>query len=196
VFAIDPTVVRGMVADHEAIRTHLMTQGEVSFAATLEVSIPKVALLSAASWVEDQVQRIVLDLFQEAMADAPHRVSFVKAAGVDRRYHTWFDWDRRNANKFFGLFGSDFKEYCAQQVRDDPHLSASIAAFMELGDLRNTLVHENFASFPLGKSLAEVEALFNDALQFVEALPALLRRGYPVTRGPEAEDPSTSPNHG
>lgn len=177
---LDPSVVRALVADHEAIRTHLMDQGEVSFASTLELSVPKVALLSAASWIEDQVQRIVLDLFEEAMSDAPHRVSFVKSAGVDRRYHSWFDWERRNANKFFGMFGTDFKHYCTQQIKDRPDLAEAISAFMELGDLRNMLVHGNFASFSLGKSLSEVEVLFNKAVSFVEALPGLLRRDTEV----------------
>lgn len=187
---IDPSVVHALVTDHESIRKHLMDQGEISFAATLETSVPKVALLSASSWIEDQIQRIVLDLFEEAMSDAPHRVSFVKTTGVDRRYHTWFDWERRNANKFFGLFGPDFKDYCATRVREQPELAQSIAAFMELGELRNTLVHENFASFALGKSLSEVEVLFNQALKFVEALPELLRKQEPLQEL-AAEDAAT-----
>lgn len=172
---LDPSVVSSLIDDHEAIRSYLLQDGQVSFAATLETSIPKVALLSAASWIEDRVQQLVLELFEESMPDAPHRVAFVRAAGVERRYHTWFAWKTANANAFFSLFGPDFKNFCTTQAKASPTLESDIAAFMELGRLRNTMVHENFAAFGLNKSIAEVDTLFQAALRFVEALPRLLR---------------------
>lgn len=177
---LDPSVVTSLIDDHEAIRTHLLADGQVSFSAALETSIPKVALLSAASWIEDRVQQIVLELFEETMPDAPHRVAFVRAAAVERRYHSWFSWDAANANRFFSLFGPDFKAFCTEQAKASPTLESDIAAFMELGRLRNTMVHENFAAFGLSKSLAEVRDLFDSALRFVQSLPELLRLKPPL----------------
>lgn len=172
---LDPSIVLNTMSDHDHLREFLLAEGQVSFAASLETSVPKVALLSAASWIEDRVQQIVLELYQEAIPNEPHRVSFVRSAGIERRYHTWFNWKTPNANSFFGLFGPEFKAFCAEQIKTSETLAGDIAAFMELGRLRNEMVHENFAAYALGKSVAEVETLFRRALAFVEMLPSLLR---------------------
>lgn len=180
----DPQVIHAIIASHNEIVQHLLANGEVSFSATLESSVPKFALLSAASWTEDQVQRILVDLFEETLPETPHKVNFVKAAGIERRYHTWFSWDKSNANKFFSMFGLEFKKYCEEQIQNDPHLTDSISAFMELGRLRNELVHQNFATFRLEKSLDEVRILFTGAAAFVSNLPRLLRMEYATSHAP------------
>jgi uncharacterized protein with ParB-like and HNH nuclease domain len=45
-------------------------------------------------------------------------------------------------------------------------------AFLELGNERNRLVHENYATFPMEKTLEEVYALYKKSCLFVDALPA------------------------
>ncbi len=46
-------------------------------------------------------------------------------------------------------------------------LSEAVAAFLELGDLRNLLVHENFAAYLLEKTSEEIYKLYRQALRFV-----------------------------
>lgn len=58
-----------------------------------------------------------------------------------------------------------------KEVKDDPQLQSSIRAFLELGNLRNQLVHENFAVFPLEKTSGEIYQLYQVALFFVEIFP-------------------------
>ena len=46
--------------------------------------------------------------------------------------------------------------------------------FCEIGDLRNQLVHQNYAAFVMTKTADEVHALYLSALHFMAFLPRLL----------------------
>jgi methionyl-tRNA synthetase len=101
--------------------------------------------------------------------------NFVRNKAIARQYHTWFTWDARNANNFFGLFGAQFKAIMTQRVTASEELQSSVKAFLELGAERNRLVHENFATFQMEKTLQEIYALYNLANKFVDALPKAFR---------------------
>ena len=75
----------------------------------------------------------------------------VRNKAVSRQYHTWFQWNARNANSFYGLFGSDFRKFMKRKVRDD-NLGDSVRAFLELGNERNRLVHQDYGVFVLEKT--------------------------------------------
>jgi len=100
--------------------------------------------------------------------------SFLKKKGIDRQYHTYFKWDERNPNPFFSLFGEEFKQDVKKIIKSDSELDDSINAFLELGDLRNNLVHQNFASFPVDKTAEEIYALYKKALKFIEFISSKL----------------------
>ena len=91
-----------------------------------------------------------------------------------RQYHTYFDWDEKNANKFFSLFGSDFKDKISKKVEADEELTNSIIAFLELGSIRNKLAHLNFANYPLDKTADEIYNLYKNAKTFVDFLRFVL----------------------
>ena len=101
--------------------------------------------------------------------------AFVKNKAISRRSHTWFKWEDRNANQFFGLFGSEFKKMMSERIKASDDLGVSIRAFLEVGNERNKLVHQDFASFPLEKTLDEIYALYRQALLFVDDLAKHLR---------------------
>jgi hypothetical protein len=171
----DPTPVLVILDQHMEVYEYLLREQQPSFAATLQTTVPKFGLLSAASWLETQVQGALVAFLGEVTGEATHAAIFAENAGIKLRYHTMFDWNRRSANKFFALFGEDFKKFCTDRVKNEPDLDDAIRAFMEVGDLRNQLVHNDFASFHLDKSTDEVRALFELAVGFVETLPALFR---------------------
>jgi hypothetical protein len=85
-----------------------------------------------------------------------------------RQYHTYFDWDKTNANSFFGLFGSAFVEKAKQQVRQNPQLEQAVRDFLELGNLRNRLVHLDYVTFDVDKSPEDIMRLYRSAVGFVE----------------------------
>jgi hypothetical protein len=96
--------------------------------------------------------------------------SLIQNRVIERQYHTYFDWEGSNANKFFGMFGSEFREKCAADVKADPALKQSIVAFLNLGNTRNQTIHLNFASFTMDKTVEEAYALYKKALAFVDYL--------------------------
>jgi hypothetical protein len=77
-------------------------------------------------------------------------------------------WDASNANSFFGLFGSGFKTYMKNRIKEDENIAHSIRAFLEIGSERNRLVHQNFGTFALEKDANEIYNLYVMARPFVE----------------------------
>ena len=59
-------------------------------------------------------------------------------------------------------------------MRADEKLARSVSDFCEIGDLRNQLVHQNYAAFVMTKTADEVHALYLSALHFMAFLPRLL----------------------
>lgn len=139
----------------------------------------KALVLAAASHFEHRVSSCVLEFVQERANGSRLVVAFVKNKAVSRQYHTWFKWEDTNANHFFGLFGNEFKQLMAERVKASDELKNSIRAFLEIGNERNKLVHQDFASFSLEKTLDEIYALYKQSLLFVEGLSAHLR-GLPT----------------
>lgn len=105
----------------------------------------------------------------------PMIISFVKNKALERQYHTYFDWkSAKSANKFFSLFGEEFKKQASGDVKDNSELEESIRAFLEIGNLRNELVHGNFAVFPIEKTVEEIYELYHSANQFIDYLSSKL----------------------
>ncbi|MCG3169830.1 MAG: hypothetical protein CALGDGBN_01359 [Pseudomonadales bacterium] len=106
-------------------------------------------------------------------------IGFVKNKAISRQYHTWFRWDETNANHFFSLFGNPFKQMMVERTKASEEFRASIRAFLEVGNERNKLIHQDFASFALEKTLEEIYVLYTQSLLFVDGLAANLRECEP-----------------
>lgn len=152
---------------------------EPSLAAAAGDNFRKALVLAAASYFEHRVSTCVLDFVHEKTNGNGLVVGFVKNKAISRQYHTWFKWDESNASQFFGLFGSQFKQMMAARINASEDLRASIQAFLEVGNERNKLVHQDFATFSLEKTLAEIYALYRQSLLFVNGLDTHLRECEP-----------------
>src|ERR1022692_1831159 len=167
-------LIARLMADHGALMDYLRLQGEISFLSTMESSLPKVVLLAAASDLEHEVQQVIIGYYKQQTRDCEFAVSFVHNKAISRQYHTYFDWRNRSANSFFALFGERFKAKAKTALKADAEIAQAVADFCELGDLRNQLVHENYAAFSMEKTASEVHALYQSARRFVTYLPTLL----------------------
>jgi len=166
--------VEALYSDNAEVAAFLGEQQQISYLSAAEDSFRKVLLLAAASYFETTLIDVVLTYVNGQLKPNHPLHKIVKTKGIDRLYHTWFDWDVRNANKFFGMFGDDFKAYMRARIEADPALEKGIAAFMEIGSLRNLLVHRNFAEFTVDKTPAEIYALYQSAIAFVYGLSGRL----------------------
>ena len=148
---------------------------EVSMRNTADGNFRKALLLAAASYFERRLTNVVV-VFVEEVTSSGHVVAWlVRKRVVERQYHTWFDWPSRNANRFFSMFGESFGRHMKSAVEEDDDLSSSIQAFMEIGRERNRMVHQDFGSFSLEKTAAEIYATYRSATRFVDWFPGALR---------------------
>ena len=163
---MDQSSVDRLYSDFRAI-LDLLDKSEVSLRLTAEEAFRKNLLVAAASYFEKEIKNQVL-VFVEKTSDGNEMlVAFVRNKAIERQYHSYFQWDRHNANSFFGLFGEGFKSFVSKQVSADETIQEAIEAFLELGNERNRLIHQDFSTFSLEKNSKEILALYNAARPFL-----------------------------
>ena len=171
-------IVDALKADHDTL-IELLVQHEPSMAQVMESTLAKVLLLATASELEAEVQRIIIDFYAETTGGHDVAISFVRNKAIERQFHTYFSWERSNANSFFGPFGAELKAHADAAVKSSADLAQAIRDFIQLGALRNQLVHQNYAMFTLSATANDIYAWYQSAFRFVDALPALLRLEQP-----------------
>lgn len=176
--------VERIIEDHRQVLAHIPS-GEVSLRSDTESLFGKTLLIAAGSSFERKLTTAVYRVFLDAQERGNALASFVWNMAINRRYHTWFNWTARNANGFFGHFGSEFQSHMLQVVNNTEGLSDCISAFLELGNLRNVLAHDDLASYPLGKTVEEVVELYEKALSFVDLFPDELHNFLNTSSGSE-----------
>lgn len=164
------TIVDRIYKDNLELLEYLNKKKEISFASQFDVTFKKSLLLSSASFFEEEICKIVQAFVERKTSNDKCITSLVKRKVIERQYHTYFEWDGKNANKFFGLFGEDFKNQLVQKIKKEPRLDIALKAFLELGNMRNCLVHQNFANYTIDKTAKEVYDLYQEAMIFVQWL--------------------------
>lgn len=165
----EATIVEILYKDFEEIKEFLIENGQTSYSSTADNNFKKNILLASASYFESKVSKFIEEYSNENSNELISNLVLKKA--VSRQYHTYFNWDGKNANQFFGLFGSGFKEFMNDKIKEDESISKRIADFIELGRERNRLVHQNFASFNVEKTANEIYETYGSAKIFIDALP-------------------------
>ena len=158
---------------------------EPSFHSTLQTMLPKVLLLAAASEFEHYVCLHLRDYVSDHVT-SPGIVSLVDRKAISRQYHTYFDWPRRKAGPFWALFGKDQKKAIEAEIAAKEPIREGQEAFLEIGSIRNELVHSNYATFTLNKTLEEVYDLYRKGSSFIDELPRLLRIPVEISDQPVA----------
>ena len=170
------TVIDELMEDHRQLMEHLRTTGDISLQIRVEYEFAKTLWVSAASYFEAKLTSDILQIFTDETSGSLALVAFVNDQAIARGYHSWFQWEARNANQFFGKFGPGFRAFMEAKIAGDPSISESIRAFLEIGKIRNPLVHQNYAQFNLGKTVDEVFALYQEATNFVDRIPSDIRQ--------------------
>ena len=178
-------LMASLKADHDAL-LDLLLRSEPSLAVVMEGSLAKVLLIAAASEVESELQHLLIVYYEELVHPNTIAVEFVRNKAISHQYYSYFDWSVPNANKFFGLFGPEFRTAMKALVRENSRLDQAIRNFLELGSLRNQLVHQNYATVTLPKTADEIFALYEGACHFLSELPGLLRESPEAAASPPA----------
>jgi len=177
--------VKQLKEEYDELVEYLTTQ-QPSLLNNLNKNFRKVLLLSAGSYFETQITLIISN-FARAKSNDERIVNFLEKQAISQKYHTLFDWGKKdtpespgkNANTFFKLFGEDFKLQIDRDLKPNisdseeqkslrKKLNETIEAFIEIGHLRNILVHSNFAAYNYEqKTTEEIYALFQKAEPFL-----------------------------
>lgn len=169
------TIVDRLYHDFDELSKLLKASNEISLISSAEENFKKSLLLSAASYFEKKLSDCVIDFTCEVAGEQHIITSLIKNKAIKRQYHTWFKWEEKNANAFFGLFGPDFSQLAKDTVKTNSDLDNAIRAFLELGNDRNRLVHQDFGNFTLEKTTLEIYELYKSAMLFLEWIPTYLR---------------------
>lgn len=175
----------------------LREAGQISLQVMLEANLRKTLLLSAASYFEVQLTREIKNFADEITSGNDLIKTLIEQKAISRQYHTWFDWDKPNANKFFALFGPTFKDHMITVQARDPQVAESIKDFLSIGNDRNLLVHSDYASYYIDRTPDEIYALYQSANRFVTTVGEQLRacsannaaKATPTTNGTQATSP-------
>lgn len=148
------------------------TNGQVSFEVSINDIYRKTLLLSAASYFEAVITQSILSFVDNA-SNRREISELVERKVVTRNYHTFFEWDGNNTNKFLVLFGEEFKTNARNAIRKEK-LEENEKAFLSLGNERNKLVHLNYIEAPIDATFDEIYDKYTSALVFVEFIQNLL----------------------
>ena len=154
----------------------LQHQKQQEFLKLVDNNFRKLLLISAASYFEKQLSDSVIRLAESVTSNDHVIVNLIRKAAVERQYHTWFAWDGRNANKFFSIFGDNFKNYAQNELKDNQTMNRSIRDFIEIGRERNRMLHEDFSSFFMEKTFDEIKDLYLSAKEFVDWFPRVMKK--------------------
>lgn len=164
------TVVHKFFMDNQELKAVLESSNEISLLQTAEDSLRKSLALAAGSYFEFEISNLLVQFTARKSNNCPELVGFIKNKALNRQYHSLFVWSVANANSFFGFFGEEFRNQAQEDVKNSQNLKDAVKSFLELGELRNMVVHQNFASFATDKTSDEIFSSFENALVFLEYL--------------------------
>lgn len=166
--------------DSKDLFQYLMEKGEVSYATYIDSVYKKVLILSAASFFETMISKAISSFASKSSAVDKRIVPLVEQKVIDRQYHTLFDWNAKNTNAFWKLFGDDTKSAASERIKSDSNLSNAEAAFIYLGVMRNSLVHQNFAEYDIDVNITvdEIYSKYQLACNFIDFVELVLTPGY------------------
>lgn len=166
-------IVDSLYNDTVALDAFLMTQNELSFRVTVDNNFRKAILLASASHFENEISNLILN-FAKTVTSDEKIINFIKNKAISRQYHSFFSWESKNCNSFLGVFGEEFKTTFSNKVKLDKDLDQSIKDFLEIGNERNRLVHQDFGNFTIEKTANEIYSLHMSAKLFIAEIKKVL----------------------
>lgn len=162
--------------EYKAIFDFLSKCQQPSLSSDVNKHFKKIIVLSSASYFEYKIQDILIKFITKETNKNSKAINFFKKKAIGMQYHTYFRWGEKdnpdkpgtNANVFFSLFGDDFKKDAEAEIRNNSNLEIAMKAFLEIGHLRNILIHSNFAAYNLeNKTTDEIFNLYKKGIVFV-----------------------------
>ena len=172
-----PKAIEDMAASFEEIKTSPSISGQSTNSIFIEEIFRKHLILSSASHFEFRISNAI-ETHAKGIANPDGCVfALIKHKALKRQYHTFFEWDKLKLGAFTTLMGESLGSKLKTISSEDPG-KLEAGAFLEIGQMRNALVHNNFVSFQCEKTSLEILELCKRAESFVARVESLL--GQPV----------------
>jgi hypothetical protein len=172
------SLLKRLVDESEELRGYLSAQSQISLLRSAEDNSRKSLVLSAASLFEHRITEAILSYADRASGSDGCVTSLIRNKAVKRQFHTFFNWEDKKAGSFYTLLGEELGGKLKSDCTKSPG-KEQVEAFLEIGHLRNCLVHQNYAEFLLDKSADEIRELCEKADKFVAQVEALLSSPQP-----------------
>ena len=167
---MESTIVDKYYQNFQDLINDLSSRGEVSLKNDADNNFKKILIIVAASYFENEVIGIIKNFVKFNSNNNVLISTFISKRALERRYHELFDWESKNANKFLGFFGDDFRKECDEDIKRDEELNKAIKDFMETGEIRNKLIHKNFGIYTIDITSDEIYSKYKSSINFVEFL--------------------------
>lgn len=166
------TRIKALYEEYKELIVFCQENKQISFEMYINNIYKKALLLSAASYFEFTITKIIHDYVAETSQNNMELIAFVDNKTLNRQYHTLFNWKENNANQFFGAFGESLKLSAKNMIKERGLIDAEVA-FMEIGRERNNLVHRNYVEAVVNSTFEEIYEKYLRACQFIEFLAEL-----------------------
>jgi hypothetical protein len=170
------SVLHKLYEEHKSLADYLQANRQPSYASSVESTFIKVLIVASASFLEEEVKRVI-DLFcSKASKNNNNLKNFVRQIVIERGYHTLFSWKDQGKGVycFFRLFGEEVLEKYKKSISVDRDLNIAAENFIFLGMERNKLVHQNFANLSIEYTAAECFQKFEKTLLFINYIEKML----------------------
>ncbi len=152
-----------------SLQNKLMSMNDLTTWTNFEPIFRKNLLLSCASYYESCVYNKIKQLFTNSNHSKVHLTEFTMNS-LNRRYHTLFDWNGNNTNSFLKLFGDEKKNKIRIKIESDMKIKSGEKHFIEIGNRRNILVHNNFSIATVDLSINDIYNHHKEIIRFLDFL--------------------------
>lgn len=153
---------------------YLTESSNISFAQDAREMLQKNLPLAAASYFEHRITNILEEFVNKKSNKCNELINLFNQKAIKRQYHTFFDWEKNNTNKFLSLFGEDFKNNVSKKISNSDMLSKSSRDFLSIGNMRNLIIHNNYSKYNTDQTTEEIFELFNSADKYIVFIEAEL----------------------
>ena len=166
--------IRALCDEYSEMGVFFDENDQPSFRISIDDIYKKALLLAAASYFEYEIYEVIKRFARTASCDNTRIVNLIDNKVLSRQYHTFFDWDNQQTNKFLSMFGDDFKKEVRERIKKED-LQDAEAAFMYIGRERNKLVHGNYAEASITSTFDEIKDKYSAACLYVELIESMLQ---------------------
>ena len=159
--------IEALADDTRRLLVLAQAEDDFSFELAVDLRLRRVMVVSVASLFEEQVKEIIGQFCSAASDDCAELIALMRSQVTARGYHTLFDWKAGNVNRFLSVFGTAFSDQGKIDIDENDDLKEGARAFVQLGALRNDLVHNNFESAPVDLTMTEILERYEQAKLFI-----------------------------